>query len=512
MVRVRFAPSPTGPLHIGGLRTALYNYLFAKHHGGTFILRIEDTDRTRYVEGAEAYIIEALQWCGIDPDVGPHTKDKINAGPYRQSERKHLYKKYAEQLVEAGFAYYAFDTPEEIEALRQRLKAQGSKTIHYNYMSREYMKNSLTLPASEVQERIARGDPYVIRIKMPPKETIRFYDEIRGWITVHTSQIDDKILLKSDGMPTYHLANVVDDHLMGITHVIRGEEWLPSTPLHVFMYQAFGWEAPRFAHLPLILRPDGKGKLSKRDGDQMGFPVFPLQWKDPKSGEIIKGYREEGFLPEALINFLVLLGWHPSDNREIFSLDTLIKEFSIERIGKAGVRFNYSKALWFNQYYIRQRPNKDFIPLLRKAIKENQWRDYDDNTLETIIQLLKERVKRTTDFIEEGAFFFTSPKEYDEKTIQKQWKQETQAFLQFLEQTWETLEQWDVENIQNTLQQGLKQWGLKPGKAFPLLRVAITGKGAGPSLPNILAILGKEESLKRLKQFLAYVQSVKQPL
>ncbi|MDA0714671.1 MAG: glutamate--tRNA ligase, partial [Bacteroidetes bacterium] len=352
-VRVRFAPSPTGPLHIGGVRTALYNYLYAKHHNGQFLLRIEDTDQTRYVEGAEDYILQALKWLGISPDEGvgvggPHS-------PYRQSERKEMYRQYADLLIERDWAYYAFDTPEELDEVRERAKQAKVASWQYNHITRNSMKNSLTLPIDTVQKKIADGEPYVIRFKMPRGEEVRFEDEIRGWITVSTDQLDDKVLMKHDGMPTYHLANIVDDHLMEITHVIRGEEWLPSAPLHVMLYQAFEWTAPKFAHLSLILKPDGKGKLSKRDGDAGGFPVFPIEWTDPSTGAVSSGYRESGYYPDALINILAFLGWNPGTTQEIFSKEEMITAFSMERVGKSGAKFDPDKARWFNQQYLRMR-------------------------------------------------------------------------------------------------------------------------------------------------------------
>ncbi|MCH8317645.1 MAG: glutamate--tRNA ligase, partial [Bacteroidetes bacterium] len=401
--RVRFAPSPTGPLHIGGLRTALYNYLFAKKMGGKMILRIEDTDQSRYVEGAEDYILEALEWCGIKLDEGPKQGGKF--APYRQSERKSIYMEYAQNLVDNGFAYYAFDTPEELDAMRQRLHAAKVASPQYNTITRNTMKNSITLPEDEVKTRI-KSQPFVIRLKVPRKEEIRFNDLVRGWVLVHSSAIDDKVLMKSDGMPTYHLANVVDDHLMEITHVIRGEEWLPSTPLHVLLYKYLGWEdtMPEFVHLPLLLRPDGNGKLSKRDAEKYGFPIYPIEWKSPKNlkSEIRnpkpeKGFRESGYLPEAVINFLAFLGWNPGTQQELFTLKELIKAFSIERIGKAGAKFDIEKAKWYNQQYLRSNPDKELAQYLLEAIKKynskisNDKIECTDQKAATIVSIMKER-------------------------------------------------------------------------------------------------------------------------
>ncbi|HIF15519.1 MAG TPA: glutamate--tRNA ligase, partial [Bacteroidetes bacterium] len=408
-VRVRFAPSPTGPLHIGGVRTALYNYLFARKHGGKMLLRIEDTDQKRYVPGAEDYIVQSLAWCGIEIDEGVSSGGEL--GPYRQSERKELYREYAELLIEKGFAYYAFDTPEDLDEMRKRVKAQGVPNPQYNSITRQYMKNSVSLSSDEVNSRLKNGDPYVVRIKMPRNEEVKINDIIRSWVVVNSTQLDDKVLFKSDGMPTYHLANVVDDHLMKITHVIRGEEWLPSTPLHVLLYKYFGWEdtMPQFAHLPLLLRPDGNGKLSKRDGDIMGFPVYPIEWDDPKSGEKSSGYRERGFLKDSFINMLSFLGWHPSDNQEIFSMNELIESFSLERVSKAGAKFDYEKAKWFNQQYILRMDGDILLKSLNEQI-EGINHKYDRAQLEKICALLKERVQFVSELKQEALFFFEAPK------------------------------------------------------------------------------------------------------
>ena len=406
-VRVRFAPSPTGPLHIGGVRTALYNYLLARKHGGTMILRIEDTDQNRFVPGAEQYIMESLKWVGIEIDEGieqggPHA-------PYRQSERKPMYAQYAYDMIEKGFAYYAFDTEEDIEQMRKRLEASKMQPA-YDSVSRMSMKNSITLPADEVKARLERGDNYVIRIKLPRKEEVRFHDVIRGWVVVNTSTMDDKVLLKGDGMPTYHLANVVDDYLMGISHVIRGEEWLPSAPLHVMLYRYLGWEdvMPEFAHLPLLLKPEGNGKLSKRDGDRLGFPVFPLQWTDPKTNEVSSGYKESGYYPEAVTNMLALLGWHPSGNQEMFSMEELIQEFSLERVSKSGAKFDLQKALWFNQQYLQQKPLNEQYEILKPLIEAKGY-DTCQEYVEQVVVLMREKVQFVKDVVEEGYYFFEHP-------------------------------------------------------------------------------------------------------
>ncbi|MCK4638754.1 MAG: glutamate--tRNA ligase, partial [Bacteroidales bacterium] len=427
-VRVRFAPSPTGPLHIGGLRTALFNYLFAKKNNGDFILRIEDTDLARYVPGAEEYIIESLKWCNIKIDEG------ITVGglyePYRQSERKGIYRKYAKQLIDNGYAYYAFDTPDDLEQMRGRLKAEKSSTQQYNAITRSSMKNSLSLTNEEVKQRLESGEPYVIRFKIPGNEEVTVNDLIRGKVTVNTSELDDKVLFKSDGMPTYHLANVVDDHLMKITHVIRGEEWLPSTPLHVLLYKAFGWEnkMPEFAHMPLTLKPDGKGKLSKRDGDRLGFPVFPLQWTNPITKEVFSGFRESGYFPEAFINILAFLGWNPGTEQEIFSMDELTKVFSLERIVKSGSRFDPEKAKWYNHQYLIKKSDDELAELYKSILKEKGI-DADLNYLKKICALIKERVNFVSEFWDQSYYFFEAPTEYDQKVIKKRWKENTPDIL-----------------------------------------------------------------------------------
>jgi len=492
---VRFAPSPTGPLHIGGVRTALYNYLLARQQGGRFILRIEDTDQTRYVPGAEAYIIEALSWCGLHFDEGPHIGGPH--APYRQSERKALYAQYAHELVEKGWAYYAFDSEEELEAMRRRFEAAGMVAPQYNAITRPYMKNSLTLPPAEVQERL-RTQPYVIRFLIPRNREIRFYDEIRGWVSFHSRELDDKVLLKSDGMPTYHLANVVDDHLMGVTHVIRGEEWLPSTPLHVLLYEAFGWDSPKFAHLPLLLRPDGGGKLSKRDGDRLGFPVFPLTWRDPHSGEISLGYRERGFLPEAVVNYLALLGWHPATDQEVFSIAELIEQFSLERVSKAGARFDYEKARWINQQHLRRKPLAELLPLVRQVWEQRQLPPVDDTTLGQLIELARERATLLPELVEAVRFYYEEPKFPLPEPLAQKLHPAVLEQLPALLKALEHLPAWEASQLETTLKAWAKSAGLSLGKVLLTLRILLTGEEAGPALYAILTLLGPDRTRERL--------------
>jgi glutamyl-tRNA synthetase len=495
-VRVRFAPSPTGPLHMGGVRTALYNYLFAKKHGGDFLLRIEDTDQTRYVPGAEDYIIEALKWCGIEPNEGVGYGG--NCAPYRQSERKPMYKAYAEELVEKGWAYYAFDTPEELDTIRKQAEAAKMPNWQYNSISRMTMKNSLTMPADEVSARIANGDAFVIRFKMPRNEEVRFQDIIRGWVVFSTNELDDKVLYKSDGMPTYHLANIVDDHTMYITHVIRGEEWLPSAPLHVMMYRAFEWEAPLFAHLPLILKPDGNGKLSKRDGDRLGFPVFPLEWKDPETGNISSGYREKGYLPKAFLNMLLLLGWAPSNNQEIFNEEEMIATFSLERIGKSGSKFDPEKTKWFNQQYLR---NTSRTALAEMILPIAQERGYDVCTeyLEGVVELMLERAVFPLDLLE-GTYLFVEPTQYDSEAVSKKWKQgESGEILDKWSSKLSALETFDAMHIDGALKDFLAEHNLGMGQVMPLFRIALTGVLTGPGASHVAALLGKDYVLKRIE-------------
>ncbi|MFT2009628.1 glutamate--tRNA ligase [Pontibacter sp. 13R65] len=496
-VRVRFAPSPTGPLHIGGVRTALYNYLFAKKMGGKMILRIEDTDQNRFVPGAEDYIIEALNWCGVTLDESPVVGGPY--APYRQSERKPMYMQYALQLVESGHAYYAFDTAEELDEMRERLKAAKVATPQYNAITRATMKNSLTLPEDEVKRRLESGDPYVIRLKVPRKEEVRLKDMIRGWVMVHSSAIDDKVLMKSDGMPTYHLANIVDDHLMEITHVIRGEEWLPSAPLHVLLYRYLGWEdtMPEFAHLPLLLKPDGNGKLSKRDGDKLGFPVFPLRWTDPFSGELSSGYREAGYLPEAFVNFLAFLGWNPGTQQEIFSLEELAQEFSVERIGKSGTRFDIQKARWFNEQYLRAKPDTELATYLLAALEEHQITCTPEKA-EKIAGLMKERVSFPQDFWQEAAYFFVAPTEYSEKVASKKWNTQAVEVFQEFKNELPALSDFNADSVKALLLQILERRGMKIGQVMQALRLAVTGAEAGPDLMQIIEVIGKEETANRI--------------
>jgi glutamyl-tRNA synthetase len=497
-VRVRFAPSPTGPLHIGGLRTALYNYLYARKMGGKMLLRIEDTDQARFVPGAEAYILEALAWCGITLDEGPATGGPH--APYRQSERKPTYWQYAQQLIDSGHAYYAFDTAEELEAMRERLKAAKVATPQYNSITRTTMKNSLTLSAEEVKQLLEAGTPYVIRLKVPRKEEVRLHDLIRGWVMVHSSAIDDKVLMKSDGMPTYHLANIVDDHLMGITHVIRGEEWLPSAPLHVLLYRYLGWEStmPEFAHLPLLLKPDGNGKLSKRDGDKLGFPVFPLHWQDPFTGEISSGYRESGYLPEAFVNFLAFLGWNPGTEEELFSVDELIEAFSLERISKSGARFDINKAKWYNEQYLRAKSDVELAQYLLKALEE-QGITCSPDKAQKIAGVMKERVTFPQDFWRDASYFFVAPQVYNEQVAAKKWNPQAAAVFKEFNVRLTTLDDFRADTIKELLQQVLAEHQMKLGMVMQALRLAITGVDGGPDLMAIIEIIGKEETIRRIE-------------
>jgi glutamyl-tRNA synthetase len=490
-VRVRFAPSPTGPLHIGGVRTALYNYLFAKKHAGVFILRIEDTDQVRFVEGAEEYIIEALKWCGIKVDEGIEEGGAF--GPYRQSDRRDLYRQYADILVEKGDAYYAFDTTEQLEKLRTDAEKEGH-TFIYNASSRVRLRNSLSLPEPEWKAIIEAGEPYVIRYKMPLNEDIHFDDMIRGHIVVNTETLDDKVLFKADGMPTYHLANIVDDYRMEITHVIRGEEWLPSLPLHVMIYKSFGWQAPQFAHLPLLLRPDGKGKLSKRDGDRMGFPVFPLYWP---YGETAKGYREEGYYPEAFVNMLALLGWNPGTEQEIFSMDELIDAFSIERVHKAGSRFDPEKAKWFNHYYLQKKDNRQIALEFREILRAKGFH-HDIVELEELIGLVKERLSFVRDIWQETDFFFRAPETFDREVIRKRWKPETPGQLNELKEVLDSVELFTPAATEQAVKSWIEKKGYSTGAVMNAFRLVIVGASRGPHLFDIIAWIGKEETIKRI--------------
>lgn len=497
-VRVRFAPSPTGPLHIGGVRTALYNYLFAKKQGGDFILRIEDTDQTRFVEGAEDYIVEAFRWLGIKFDEGVGIGGEF--GPYKQSERKDIYKSYALELVEKGMAYYAFDTPEELEEKRKEAESE-KKTFQYDCKTRQGLRNSLSLSEEETQGLIASGMPYVIRFRFPEDEMIEFDDLIRGHVKMNSSLLDDKVLYKSDGMPTYHLANIVDDHLMEISHVIRGEEWLPSCPLHVMLYRAFGWEStmPQFAHLPLLLKPEGSGKLSKRDGDRLGFPVFPLQWLDPKTKETSSGYRESGYLPQAVVNMLALLGWNPGTEQEIFSLEELVEVFSIDRISKHGARFDLEKAKWFNHQYLQKLDNASLTEVFLQDLKQRGI-ECDFAKAETIVGLIKERCSFAKELWDNGDYFFVAPESYAEKALKKRWKEGTSERMTTIASLLRDIENdnW-AQKAEDFLMEYIKTNELNMGQIMNSIRLAVVGDTRGCSMLDIFAVLGKEESLRRIE-------------
>ncbi len=495
MVRVRFAPSPTGPLHIGGVRTALYNYLFAKKEKGRFILRIEDTDQTRFVEGAEEYIRKSLAWCGISFDEGEGIGGDF--GPYKQSERKEIYQKHIKELLEKGLAYYAFDTPEELEELRKKLEEEKAANSSYSAASRMQMKNSLSLSKEEVDKLLSTGTAYVIRFKMPENENIQVKDLIRGDVVVNTSTLDDKVLFKSDGLPTYHFANIVDDHLMKITHVIRGEEWLPSLPLHKKLYDAFGWQAPIFAHLPLLLKPSGKGKLSKRDGDKLGFPVFPLEWKDPKTNEVSKGYKEEGYYPDAFINMLALLGWNPGDDREIFNMDELIAAFDLNRVGKSGARFDPEKAKWFNHQYLMQKDAKEVANDLKSILQEKEIETSEEYTT-AVCALVKERVNFVHEIWDTAFYLFTAPRSFDEKDCNKKWKEGTAAFMLELKEILANLADFTPDKIKAAISSFAEEKELGMGKVMNALRISLVGSSSGIDMMDICRLLGKEEVIKRI--------------
>ncbi len=503
-VRVRFAPSPTGPLHIGGVRTALFNYLFAKKHGGDFILRIEDTDQARYVPGAENYIQESLEWCGIKIDEGP--KNGGPFAPYRQSERKDLYRQYAEQLIASGHAYYAFDTSEELDMARTQAEAKG-ETFTYNALSRQAMKNSLSLPEQESTALLKASTHYVIRFKMPDHEDVTEVDLIRGSVTFNTATLDDKVLFKSDGMPTYHLANVVDDHLMQITHVIRGEEWLPSMPLHVLLYRAFGWEStmPRFTHLPLILKPEGKGKLSKRDGDKLGFPVFPLLWTDPATGESSRGYREDGYFKEAFINMLALLGWNPGTEQELFSMEELGQIFSLERVGKSGARFDPEKTKWFNHQYFIQKSDEELAQLFLVEL-QNKGVEAPLALAIKVCGMVKERCNFVSDIWDQSYFFFQAPTAYDEKIIAKRWKDDVPVLMENIAVFFETLKAWNAAEIKEPFSNFVteKEWNF--GTIMNALRLCLVGGGFGPDIFEICETIGKQETISRIRMAIRQIQ------
>lgn len=491
-VRVRFAPSPTGPLHIGGVRTALFNYLFAKKNKGTFVLRIEDTDQNRYVDGAENYIIEALNWLHIPYDEGPGKKGDY--GPYRQSERKHLYKEYADRLISEGKAYYAFDTSEELDALRKDYESRG-ETFIYNWHNRNTLKNSLVFSPEEVEKRLTNGDDYVIRFKSPKDETVKLIDIVRGEMEIDSNILDDKVLFKSDGMPTYHLANIVDDHLMKITHVIRGEEWLPSLALHQLLYNAFNWQAPQFAHLPLIMKPVGKGKLSKRDGEAGGFPVFPLEWRT--KNDLLKGYREEGYLPEAVVNMLALLGWNSGTEQELFSLKELITSFSLERVNKAGAKFDPEKAKWFQHHYLQELDQSDLISEFNNLLADNNITPSID--VSKVISLVKERATFAKDLWEQSSFFFIAPSDYDEKASKKAFKEETASLLSKVNDIVQETDDFNVATLSENIKGWITNQEIGFGKVMMPLRLSLVGEMKGPDVFEIMAVLGKKETAQRIQ-------------
>jgi glutamyl-tRNA synthetase len=501
-VRVRFAPSPTGGLHLGGVRTVLFNYLFAKHYGGEFILRIEDTDQTRFVAGAEDYIFETLQWCGLQPDESPRQGGPY--APYRQSERKVIYGQYAEQLVKKGFAYYAFDTTDELNVQRKEVP-----NFQYNQHSRVQLKNSLTLSESEVQNLLDNHTPYVIRIKMPVNEEVKFTDMIRGEVTVNSTQVDDKVLLKADGMPTYHLAVVVDDYLMKITHAFRGEEWLPSAPVHILLWKyLFGLEnMPEWAHLPLILKPDGNGKLSKRDGDRLGFPVFAMDWTDPKTGEKTTGFKERGFLPEAFVNMLAMLGWNDGTDNELFSLQDLVEKFSMERVHKGGAKFNYEKAKWYNQEWMKKSAASYLLPKIKEVLVTNDIPATDDVLLEKVIDLVKERCTFLNDFVQQTNFFFKSPEVIDLNVIRPKWTEQKGVFFAELIGLYESTEVWQHEELENILKDLATGHQIKPGELMLPLRIMLVGGKFGPHVFNIAELIGKEETIQRMQHTLSLLSN-----
>ena len=494
-VRVRFAPSPTGALHIGGVRTALYNYLFARQHGGDLIFRIEDTDSNRFVPGAEEYILESFRWLGITFDEGVSFGG--DHGPYRQSERRDIYKKYVQQLLDNGKAYIAFDTPEELEAKRKEIS-----NFQYDASTRGSMRNSLTLPKEEVDRLIADGRQYVVRFKIEPNENVHVNDIIRGDVVINSSILDDKVLYKSaDELPTYHLANIVDDHLMEVSHVIRGEEWLPSAPLHVLLYRAFGWEdtMPQFAHLPLLLKPEGNGKLSKRDGDRLGFPVFPLEWHDPKTGDVSSGYRESGYFPEAVVNFLALLGWNPGTEQELFTLDELVQAFDIHKCSKAGARFDYQKGIWFNHEYMLKKSNEEVANLFAPIVANNGV-DESMERITKVVAMMKDRVNFVKELWPLCSFFFIAPTEYDEKTVKKRWKADSAKVMSELADVLEGIDDFSVEGQEPVVMKWIEEKGYKLGDVMNAFRLTLVGIGKGPGMFDISAFLGKEETLKRMRK------------
>ena len=497
-VRVRFAPSPTGGLHLGGVRTVLYNYLFARSHGGDFVLRVEDTDQNRFVAGAEQYIMDCLKWCGLEPDESPEKGGPY--APYRQSERKHLYYEYAQKLLDAGHAYYAFDTTEDLEKMRKELKKDEHSVPQYDHTTRMKMRNSLSLPADEVVKLLDKGTPYVIRIKIPDNVTVKLTDMIRGEIAFDSNLVDDKVLLKADGMPTYHLAVVVDDYLMKITHAFRGEEWLPSAPVHVLLWEYLGWKEhmPLWAHLPLILKPDGNGKLSKRDGDRLGFPVFAMNWTDPKTGETTMGFREMGFLPQAFVNMLAMLGWNSGTEQEIFSLDELVAKFSIERVHKGGAKFDFEKAKWFNNQYIHHTDNETLAKLARPYIEAHGVKPTEE-LLEKVVGLVKDRCTLLPDFWAQGHFFFETPTTIDEATIKEKWNDQKQQFFNDWSAAIALLPEWNEQAIEASFNEHVQQKGIKKGDVMLPLRIMLVGGKYGPGVFIIAEVIGKEETVKRIK-------------
>lgn len=497
-VRVRFAPSPTGGLHLGGVRTVLYNYLFARNAGGEFVLRIEDTDQTRFVPGAEEYIINCLQWCGMIPDEGP-----VSGGPYapyRQSERKAMYRQYAEQLVKSGHAYYAFDRPEELESMRERFKSETNPSPQYDHTVRDQMRNSCALTLEETETLLEDGVPYVIRIRMPENETISFHDMIRGEVSFNTGLVDDKVLLKADGMPTYHLAVVVDDYLMKITHAFRGEEWLPSSPVHVLLWKYLGWEEamPEWAHLPLILKPDGNGKLSKRDGDRLGFPVFAMNWTDPKSNDITKGFRELGFMPEAFINMLAMLGWNDGTDQEIFTIEELIRKFSIDRVHKGGAKFDFEKAKWFNHEWIKRSDANRLLPDVKQVLANNGLAINDDAQLSTVINLVKDRCTLLTDFYEQSKFFFVTPAQ-DLEAVKPKWNEAKKNFFLAAIAQMEAASEFQAAEQEAAFKELATQHTIKPGELMMPLRIMLVGGKFGPGVFDIASVIGKKETIHRIQ-------------
>ncbi len=499
-VRVRFAPSPTGGLHLGGVRTVLFNYLFARHHGGDFILRIEDTDSTRFVEGAEDYIMETLRWCGMEPDESPVAGGPY--APYRQSERKANYRQYADQLIANGFAYYAFDTPEELEEMRTQFKTAENPSPQYDHQLRMQMKNSLSMDEEEVKRLISEGVPYVVRIKMPENETVSFTDMIRGEVSFSTGTVDDKVLLKKDGMPTYHLAVVVDDYLMKITHAFRGEEWLPSAPVHLLLWEYLGWsdEMPQWAHLPLILKPDGNGKLSKRDGDRLGFPVFAMNWTDPRSNEFTQGFRERGFLPEAFVNMLAMLGWNDGSGKEIFTMEELIASFDMSRVHKGGAKFDFEKAKWFNHEWIKAAPAERLLPDVKNVLTTAGFSVTDDSYLATVIDMVKERCTLLPDFAEQAGFFFAAPATPDMEPVKAKWNLDKNLFFTDLQSVLADVQEWSAASIETTFKEMATARAIKVGELQLPLRLMLVGGKFGPAVFDIAALIGKASTIARIKK------------